>query len=311
MPSSVVLVTGGAGFIGSHTARLLLDRGYRVVVLDNLYSGSRSNVPEGAELVVGDVADRETLARALRGVDHVVHLAAIVSVDEAREDPWSTLRINVLGTLNVLEQSYRHGVGRVVYASSCAVYGEQEVLPITEEAPLRPINIYGASKLSGEALVHAYREEKGLSTVALRYFNVYGPGMRGGPYAGVVYKFLTAALRGEPLTIHGDGEQTRDFVYVADVARANLAALESDAGGAFNIGTGVSITIKRLAEMVLEVTGSRSPIVHSDPRPGDIRHSRASISRARRLLGWEPLTDLKMGLEKTVEWLHGSGLDGS
>lgn len=310
MPGGVVLVTGGAGFIGGHTARLLLERGYDVVVLDNLYSGSRGNVPEGAELVVGDVADRDVLGRALRGVDRVVHLAAVVSVDEAREDPWGAVRANVLGTLNVLEQSYRHGVGRVVYASSCAVYGEQEVLPITEEAPLRPTSIYGASKLSGEALVHAYREEKGLPTVALRYFNVYGPGMRGGPYAGVIYKFLTAALRGEPLTIYGDGGQTRDFVYVEDVARANLAALESGAGGAFNIGTGASVTINELARMVLEATGSRSPVVHVGPRPGDIRHSRASIARARRLLGWEPLTDLRMGLEKTVEWLRGSGLGG-
>ncbi len=306
MPSGVVLVTGGAGFIGCHTARLLLERGYDVMVLDNLYSGSRSNVPEGAELIVGDVADRDILGRAMRSVDQVVHLAAIVSVDEAREDPWGTLKTNVLGTLNVLEQSYRHGVGRVVYASSCAVYGEQVVLPIVEDAPLRPINIYGASKLSGEALVHAYREEKGLSTVALRYFNVYGPGMRGGPYAGVIYKFLTAALRGEPLTIHGDGEQTRDFVYVADVARANLAALESEVGGAFNIGTGASVTINDLARMVLEATGSRSPIIYTDPRPGDIRHSRASIARARRLLGWEPMVSLREGLEKTVEWLRGS-----
>lgn len=309
MACGVVLVTGGAGFIGGHTIRLLLERGYDVIVLDNLYTGSRDDVPEGAELVVGDVADRDTVARVVKRADYVIHLAAIVSIDEARENPFETIRVNVIGTLNLLEESYRQGIGRFVYASSSAVYGEQERLPISEDAPLRPINTYGASKLAGEALVDAYREEKGLSTIALRYFNVYGPGMRGGPYAGVIYKFIMSALRNEPLTIYGDGEQTRDFIYVEDVARANLLALESKAEGAFNIGSGTSITIKELAKLILEITGSKSPILHTNPRPGDIKHSKADITKAIKLLSWKPLTELREGLRKTAEWFlsRGSG----
>ena len=191
----MVLVTGGAGFIGGHTAKLLLKRGYDVIVLDNLYTGSRDNVPEAAEIIVGDIIDRDTVARVVKRIDYVIHLAAIVSVDEARENPFETTRVNVIGTLNLLEESFRQGIERFVYASSSAVYGEQEKLPITKDAPLRPMNTYGASKLAGEALVNAYMEVKGLSTIALRYFNVYCSGMRGGPYAGVIYKFIKSALR--------------------------------------------------------------------------------------------------------------------
>ena len=199
-----------------------------------------------------------------------------------------------------MEESYRQGIGRFVYASSSAVYGEQEKLPITEDAPLKPTNTYGATKLAGEALVNAYRDEKGLSTIALRYFNVYGPGMLGGLYAGVIYKFLKAALRGKPLTIYGDGEQTRDFVYVEDVARANLKALESRVGGVFNIGSGNSITINELARITLEITGSKSSIMHTNPRLGDIKHSKADITKAINLLGWKLLIELREGLEKRL-----------
>ncbi len=297
-----VVVTGGAGFIGSATAEVLVEKGYEVLVYDNLYAGLRENVPREAELVIGDVCDLGKLMDALRDAWGVVHLAAIVSVEEALEDPWRALRVNVEGTLNVLEACRRLDVERVVYASSCAVYGDPVELPVREDHPLKPKNVYGASKLAGEALVSAYAETYGLKAVSLRYFNVYGPRMRSGPYAGVIHKFIAAALRGEPLVIHGDGLQTRDFVYVYDVARANLAALESKATGAFNIGTGRSVTISELARMIVELTGSSSPIHHGPPRPGDIRHSRADITRAENVLGWKPKVRLEEGLLETINY---------
>ncbi len=297
-----VVVTGGAGFIGSATAEVLLMKGYEVLIYDNLYSGSKENIPHGAELVIGDIRNFDKLMEALRGAWGVVHLAAIVSIEEALQDPWKAARVNVEGTLNVLEACRKLEIERLVYASSCAVYGDPITLPVNEEHPLKPKNVYGASKLSGEALVNAYAETYGLKSISLRYFNVYGPRMHGGPYAGVIHKFITAALEGEPLVIYGDGMQTRDFIYVYDVARANVAALKSRATGQFNIGTGRSVTIKELAHMILELTKSSSPVRHGPTRPGDIRHSRADITRAVNELKWEPKVKLEEGLADTISY---------
>ncbi len=279
---------------------MLVQRGYEVVVLDDLSRGSPEAIPREARLLVMDIRDRKATYKALNGVDYVIHLAAVVSVDEARQDPWRACEVNVKGTLNLLNASLKAEVNRFVYASSCAVYGDPDELPIREDFPLKPINTYGATKAAGEALVRAYTAEHGLSAVALRYFNVYGPGMSGGPYAGVVHKFITAALQGKPLTIYGDGEQTRDFIYVEDVAEANVKALESEVSGVYNIGSGVSVTINELAHLILEATNSKSIIKHEAPRPGDVRKSQADIDLSRRHIGWEPRTSLQEGIAKTV-----------
>lgn len=306
-----VIVTGGAGFIGSWTAEALVGRGHEVVIMDDLSTGDPRNLSRiagRAELIRVDVRNPDAVDEVFRrvGPDAVIHLAAVVSVDEVAENPVRGFEINVRGTLNLLEAARKHGVERFVYASSAAVYGDPVRLPITEEHPTRPKNVYGATKLAGEALVNAYVGNYGLSTAVLRYFNVYGPRMRAGPYSGVIRKFTEAILADKPITIFGDGEQTRDFIYVEDVARANLAALESGATGTYNIGTGEPIRIADLAHALMNVAGKEVPIKYAPPRPGDIRHSYADISKARKELGWSPETRLEEGLKRTIEFIRRS-----
>lgn len=303
-----VLVTGGAGFIGSWTAEELVRGGHKVIVLDNMSSGSEANLSRVAgEVIVvrGDVRERHLIESVVRdhSPDALIHLAAVVSVDEVAEDPVKGFENNVLGTLNVLEAARELGVGKVVYASSAAVYGDPVRLPISEDHPLRPLSVYGGTKLAGEALATSYAGNYGMEVVVLRYFNVYGPRMRPGPYSGVVRKFIEAVLAGEPVTIFGDGEQTRDFVYVEDVARANAAALKPGVSGVYNIGTGEPVSVAGLARAVMEVAGVEVPVKYGPPRPGDIRHSYADIRRARDGLGWEPRTGLAEGLRKTIEFM--------
>ena len=306
-----VILTGGAGFIGSWTAEVLAREGHEVVVVDDLSTGDPRNLSEVAnevELVTIDIRDPDAVNEVFRrkNPDAVIHLAAVVSVDEVAEDPVRGFEVNVRGTLNLLEAARKHDVKRFVYASSAAVYGDPVGLPIIEDHPTRPKNVYGATKLAGEALVSAYGGNYGLSTAVLRYFNVYGPRMRAGPYSGVIRKFIEAVLTGKPITIFGDGEQTRDFIYVEDVARANLVALESGATGVYNIGTGVPTRIADLAHIVMKVAGKEAPMKHALPRPGDIKHSYADISKARKELGWSPKTGLEEGLRKTIEDLRRS-----
>jgi len=238
----------------------------------------------------------------MREVEGVIHLAAIVSVDEAIENPALTYDVNIRGTLILLENARKYEVDRFVFASSTAVYGEPPKIPITEDMPTNPINPYGASKLAAEALVNAYAKTYGLSTISLRYFNVYGSRMKTGSYAGVIAKFITAALRGEPLIIYGDGNQIRDFVYVEDVARANVIAIKSKATGSFNVGTGVGTRILELAQKIRSIIKSRSKIIFNEPRPGDIKRSVADIQKTRRVLKWFPKVELLQGLRKTVEY---------
>ncbi|MET1160003.1 MAG: SDR family NAD(P)-dependent oxidoreductase [Thermoprotei archaeon] len=306
---SVVLVTGGAGFIGSWTCELLVEKGYDVVIVDDFSSGSIENIEHirsRARVVRADIRDYDRVEEIVRKYrpDAVIHLAARVSVEEVGSDPRTGYDVNVTGTLNLLEVSRKYDVDRFIYASSAAVYGEPVELPVKENHPLKPVSIYGATKLAGEVLVHAYHGNYGLSTIALRYFNVYGPRMRSGPYAGVVYKFLEAVLLGKPLVIYGDGEQTRDFIYVSDVARANLYALEKSVTGAYNIGTGKAVSINDLAKTVISLIGNRNvPIIYEKPRRGDIRHSCADITRAVRDLGWKPEVDLLTGLKITLKYI--------
>jgi len=307
--SGRVLITGGAGFIGSHLVdAVALSEDVEITVLDNLSRGRLDNLRrhlgrQGFRLVRGDVRDRRVVEDLVRESDYVFHLAALVSVQESTRNPKLTNDVNVGGTLNVLEAAMNGDVRRIVYASSCAVYGDPQRLPLPEDCPARPISPYGASKLAAEAYCISFHEAYGLKTVALRFFNVYGPRQTGGPYSGVISIFMRRALSGEPLIIYGDGRQTRDFVYVGDVVEACLLAAVRDSavGQVINVGTGVETSVLDLAGIIRGLVGD-VPVRHGPPLRGDIRRSVADITKARRMLGYNPRTNLSRGILETLEW---------
>jgi len=299
-----VLVTGGAGFIGSHLVDKLMLDGHEVVVLDDLSSGSLKNIEHhldepGFRFVEGDIRHPRTVEKTLEGVDAVIHEAAIASVPLSMKNPALTNEVNIFGTLNLLEASLRVKVKRFVYASSCAVYGAASELPISEDVPLKPLSPYASSKLAAEERCKVFHENYGLETIRLRYFNVYGPRQAASEYAGVMLKFLERIRRDQPPVIFGDGEQTRDFVYIGDVVEATLLALDREgaAGEVFNIGTGEATTIKKLCEIFLKLTGkTHLKPIYMDVKPGDIRHSQADITKAMKLLGYRPKVSLERGV---------------
>ncbi|MFC6767078.1 NAD-dependent epimerase/dehydratase family protein [Natrinema soli] len=296
---STVLVTGGAGFIGSHLVEALTPHN-EVRVLDDFTTGDRTHLPDDVTVIEGDIRDPIALQQAARGVDVIFHHAALVSVERSVDAPRQSNRTNLEASLLVLEQA-RQEDARVVVASSAAVYGHPEELPVSETTPTNPTSPYGVQKLALDQYTRLYEELYDLPTVALRYFNAYGPRQRG-PYSGVISTFLEQARAGEPITVEGDGEQSRDFVHVSDVVRANLRAATTDAvGEAFNIGTGQRTTILELAEIVRDATGSSSPIVHRDARPGDIRHSGADTTKATRELEFGARIDLESGIRSLVD----------
>jgi nucleoside-diphosphate-sugar epimerase len=303
-----VLVTGGAGFIGSHVADRLVAEGNVVRVLDDFSSGRREKL-EGpaaaAELVEGDVRVVAAMRSAVAGCGAIVHLAALVSVQRSIADPLASHAINVDGTLNALVCAREAGVRRVIFASSAAVYGPAAQLPNREDAAPAPVSPYGADKLAGEAYCSAMWGAFGLETVVLRYFNVFGP--RQDPaseYAAVIPRFAQAFLAGRPPTIYGDGEQSRDFVFVEDVARASLLALEAPVAGLVaNVARGEAVTLNRLVAELHDLTGRDLDPVHEDPRPGDIRHSTAAVAVAERELGFRPERSLAEGLRSVLEGL--------
>ncbi len=302
-----VLVTGGAGFIGSHLAERLLALGCEVRVLDDLSSGRRENLAgfgQGLELIEGDVRDRSLLARAVAGVEVVFHEAAVPSVPRSVAEPERTNDVNVNGTLAVLEQARRAGVRRVVFAASSSAYGDTPVLPKVETMPPMPLSPYALQKIAGEQYCRLYTELYGLETVALRYFNVYGP--RQNPdseYAAVIPKFVTACLDGRPAQIFGDGEQTRDFTYVADVVEANVLAADAEpaVGQVMNVAGGGRISLNQLLRHVRELCGGGVDPVHQPARAGDVRDSQADVARARELLGFEAATSIEAGLGHTMD----------
>jgi UDP-glucose 4-epimerase len=299
--AQTILITGGAGFIGSHLARALVDDN-EVRILDNLSSGEQANVPEDATLIEGDLRDEATLERATTGVDLIFHEAALVSVQGSVEDPLGSHAINATATLAVLEAARREDA-RVVLASSAAIYGHPEEVPITEADPKTPASPYGIDKLAIDHYARRYHELYDLETVALRYFNAYGPGQTAGDYSGVISIFCDQAIKNEPITVHGDGGQTRDFVFIDDIVQANLKAATTErVGAAYNVGTGTSVTIQELAETIVDVTGSTADITHTEGRDGDIRHSEADIAAIRAEFGYEPTVSLREGLEQTIEW---------
>jgi len=296
-----ILVTGGAGFIGSHIADAVIDNN-EVVILDNLSTGSLDNVPTEAEFVEGDVRDRDVMSAVMEGVDIVFHHAAIVSVEQSIEDPELTHDVTTRATIQLLELARRESA-RVVFASSAAIYGHPESVPISETDPTGPTSPYGLAKLNADQYVRLYAELYDLEAIPLRYFNVYGPRQTAGDYSGVISIFLEQARTGGPITVHGDGAQTRDFVHVRDVVQANLlAATQGVPGTAYNIGTGTSISILELAETVREVIASEGSIEieHIDKREGDIDESRAAVNRATEDLGFESTVRLQDGLVDLV-----------
>lgn len=305
---STILVTGGAGFIGSHLVEALVARGERVRVLDDFSTGWRENlagVAHRIELVEGDVAHLPTVQAAMEGVDHVLHQAALPSVPRSIEDPAATHRANVQGTLNVLLAAKEAGVKRVVYASSSSVYGDSPQLPKRETIPPRPLSPYAASKVAAEEYCRVFAHVYGLPTVILRYFNIFGP--RQDPtsqYAAVIPKFITAMLRGKRPVIYGDGRQCRDFTYVDNVVRANLLACQDGipSGEVFNVACGRRHTVLELVEVLNHILGTEIEPRFAAPRPGDVRHSLASLTKAEEVLGYRVVVDFLAGLQRTVEW---------
>ena len=299
------LVTGGAGFIGSHVAESLAERGDGLVrVLDNLRTGRHDNLDGlDVEFVEGSVTDEDVLCRSLRNVDAVFHLAAMVSVPETMEHPLECMEINALGTIQLLAAARRQGVRHVVLSSTSAIYGDHPAQPKEESMCPQPLSPYAVSKLNAEMSMQILGEPWGIHTTSLRYFNVFGPRQDpGSAYAAAIPIFLSRALRDEDIVIFGDGEQTRDFVYVKDVVQANLLALESG-DGIYNVGSGGTISVNELARKIISMTGSKSRIVHADPRPGDVRHSGADIGRIRKI-GFAPRVECEQALEWTVQHLR-------
>jgi UDP-glucose 4-epimerase len=302
------LVTGGGGFIGSNLIDRLLRDGHEVRALDNFATGHRENLVgsmDELDLIEGDIQSYERVHNAVRGCDVVFHLAALPSVPRSIQDPLTSNASNVIGTLNVLLASRDEGVRRVVFASSSSLYGANPGLPKREDMATLPIAPYAVSKLAAEGYCRTFFNVYGLETVALRYFNVFGP--RQDPlsqYSAVIPKFIGAALDGEPSVIHGDGEQSRDFTYIDNAISANLlAAMAEGIGGeVFNVACGERTSLNALVAEIAEITGTQIESTHTDPRQGDVLHSLADISKAEELLGYEPSVDIREGLRRTFEW---------
>jgi nucleoside-diphosphate-sugar epimerase len=310
------LVTGGAGFIGSHLSEELRRRGHRVRVADSLVTGKRTNldhVPD-VEFLEGDLADFSFAQRAAEGCDYVLHQAAIPSVPRSVKDPLTSNRANVDATLNILVAARDAGATRLVFAGSSSAYGDTPTLPKHEDMPTNPLSPYALQKVVGEQYLQLFTKLYGLETVSIRYFNVFGPRQDpGSPYSGVISVFATALLEKRPPTIYGDGEQTRDFTYVANVVDGVLRACEAPgaSGEIINVATGGRISLNVLFESMRGMIGADVKPVYAERRAGDVRDSQAEIDKARRILGYEPVVSFEDGLRKTVEWYRTAGAAAS
>lgn len=305
-----IVVTGGAGFIGSHLVDNLILKGYNVKVIDNLSQGLLENIKKHItndkfEFIKEDIQNKEKINKALNGADVVIHLAAVVSVIRSIKEPELVNSVNVTGTLNVLNACVKQNVKRFIFASSAAVYGGNVNLPVKVECAVNPLSPYAASKAAGEAYCKAYFDSFGLETIILRFMNIYGTRRSTGLYSGVMIKFAEAITKKEPLTIFGDGYQSRDFTYVNDVVNAIILAInkEDAKGETFNIGTGTPTTINELANKFIKITkNSNQKIMYTDPRKGEIRHSYADISKTKKILGYEPKTNQEEALRDFIDW---------
>jgi UDP-glucose 4-epimerase len=312
-----ILVTGGAGFIGSHLVESLVRAGHRVRVLDDFSSGSRGNlgaVRGDVEVIRGDCSDPRAAARGVRGMETVLHQAAVPSVARSVRDPALSHRANPTATLTVLLAARDAGVRRFVYAGSSSVYGDTRELPKRESLPPRPLSPYAVGKLTGEYYVRLFATLYGMETLTLRYFNVFGPRQRAdSPYSGVISLFIQALLAGRRPLVYGDGLQSRDFTYVENVVEANRLALKvrEPAGQAVNVAYGERVSVRRLLAILARLTDRPARADRRPGRPGDVRHSLADLRLARRLLGYRPRVDLETGLSRTVEWYRGAGAGGA
>jgi nucleoside-diphosphate-sugar epimerase len=305
--SSPYLVTGGAGFIGSHLTEELVRRGHQVRVVDSLVTGKRKNLDHipGVEFVEGDLADPHVAAQAVSGMHYVLHQAAIPSVPRSVVDPVASNTANVTASLNVLVAARDAGVKRVVYAGSSSAYGDTPTLPKREDMPTRPLSPYALQKLVAEQYCQLFTRLYGLETVTIRYFNVFGPRQDpGSPYSGVISLFSTALLEGRQPTIYGDGEQTRDFTYVANVVDGVLRACEAPgaSGEVINVATGGRISLNELLRVMNTITGTSLKAIFKEARAGDVRDSQADISKAQALLGYAPIVPFEEGLRRTLDW---------
>jgi len=304
---SAYLVTGGAGFIGSHLAEELVRRGHKVRVADNLSTGKRQNLAHlpDVEFVEGDLADMAVAARVVQGMDYVLHQAAIPSVPRSVKDPITSNRANVDGTLNVLVAARDAGVRRLVFAGSSSEYGDTPTLPKTEDMPSSPLSPYALQKVMGTEYCRMFTRLYGFETVVIRYFNVFGPRQDpGSPYSGVISLFATALIEGRQPTIYGDGGQTRDFTYVANVVDGVLRACTAPeaAGEAINVACGTRISLNELLRVMNAVVGTSVQAIYAEPRAGDVRDSQADITKAKQLLGYVPIVGLEEGLRHTLDW---------
>ena len=310
------LVTGGAGFIGSHLVTQLIHRGHTVRVVDNLITGKRRNLDHvpGVEFVEGDLADISVATRAVEGMDYVLHQAAIPSVPRSVKDPISSNRANIDASVNVLVAARDAGVKRLVYAGSSAAYGDTPTLPKREDMPTNPLSPYALQKLVSEQYGQLFTQLYGFETVTIRYFNVFGPRQDpGSPYSGVISLFASALLEGRQPVIYGDGEQTRDFTYVANVVDGVLRAVETPkaSGHVINVATGGRISLNALLRAMNKIVGTNLKAIYQEPRAGDVRDSQADITKAKTLLGYTPIVSLEEGLEKTLEWCRTESTAGS
>ena len=299
------LVTGGAGFIGSHISEELLRRGHRVRVVDSLVTGYQRNLRDGVEFVHDDLAEPAVARAAVAGMDYVIHQAAIPSVPRSVEKPEESHRANIDATLQILLASRDARIKRLVFAGSSSVYGDTEVLPKTEVMPTNPLSPYALQKLMGEMYLQMFTRLYGLETVTTRYFNVFGPRQDpGSPYSGVISLFIKALTEGTQPVIYGDGEQTRDFTYVSNVVDGVLRATEAPgvAGEVFNVATSRRISLNELLAALKKIFGSNAEPIYRESRPGDVRDSQADISKAQQMLGYQPTVGLEQGLRETVEW---------
>jgi nucleoside-diphosphate-sugar epimerase len=304
---ALYLVTGGAGFIGSHLCEALVGRGERVRVVDSLITGKRENLAHlpGVEFIHGDLAEIDVAHRAAAGVDYVLHQAAIPSVPRSVTDPITSNRSNIDATLNVLVAARDAGVKRVVYAGSSSAYGDTPTLPKQEDMPTKPLSPYALQKLVGEQYLAMFTKLYGLDTVTIRYFNVFGPRQDpSSPYSGVISLFISALVDGRQPIIYGDGGQTRDFTYIANVVDGVLRACHAPglAGAMMNVATGGRISLNELLSTLCDLLGVNVQAVYRDARAGDVRDSQADITRAKALTGYEPVVDLRQGLERTLAW---------
>lgn len=297
-----ILVTGGAGFIGSHTTRLLLDSGHNVTVLDNLSLGKKELVDKRAKLVVADIADSPKVEEALKGIDAVIHMAGLIVVPDSVKDPIGYCQNNVLGTINLLESMRKTAVKKIIFSSSACVYGSPDNLPIKEDAPLHPDNPYGASKASIEGFLQSYHACFGIDSIILRYFNPYGPGEMHEPETHAIPNFIKSTLSKKPIPLYWQGEQIRDFIYIDDLVQAHIDVLPLKGYQVFNVGTETGVKVKDVLDKIFEIAGYNVPISDLGKRKGDVVASYASGKKIEKEVGWKAKTSLEKGLQETIEF---------